>query len=296
MVPERHRGLHVRNDPINNLFGSRSWTVEVTNADPPPPPAPVRNISTRLQVQLGDAAPIGGFILNGTAPKKVVIRGIGPSLRAAGIANAVADTQLQLFRGSTPIGSNRNWRDSQEAEIRATGLMPGDEREAAMLVTLEPGSYTALMNGENGAIGVGLVEIYDAEQTSGATLANISTRGSVGTQDDVMIGGFIVGQSGSGTARVAVRAIGPSLTAFGVPGALQDPKVGLYNQQGTLMQENDNWRDGPAAELHAVRLVPNDPREAALTETVGPGNYTAIVRGVGGATGIGLVEIYAIPQ
>jgi hypothetical protein len=111
-----------------------------------------------------------------------------------------------------------------------------------------------------------------------------------------MIGGFIVGATGNGTTRVAVRAIGPSLTAFGVPGAIADPKVGLYNQQGTLLSENDNWRESQPAELQSVRLVPNDAREAALTETVGPGNYTAIVRGISGATGIGLVEIFTIPQ
>ncbi len=266
--------------------------------------APYDNLSTRLFVGGGDNAGIGGFINtlkpgpNQTVPldvgaKQVVVRAIGPSLGALGVAGPLADPVLEL-RDATGalITSNDNWRDSQEQEIMDAGLAPTDDLESAILTTLEPGAYTAIVVGNNGGTGVGLVEIYDLDGAAVSELGNISTRGSVQTGDGVMIGGFIVGGTESTASSMVVRAIGPSLSAFGVADALQDPTLELHDGSGTLIASNDNWKDTQQSELEAAGLAPTDDRESAIEIALGPGLYTAIVRGVGDTTGVALVEAY----
>jgi hypothetical protein len=246
------------------------------------------NISTRAGVGSGDDIAIGGFIVTGSASKNVLLRGIGPSLTAAGIPDALADPMLQLVAqsGGVVIQSNDNWRETQEAEIEATGLAPTADFESAMLVTLAPGSYTALLQDINNRSGVGLVEMYDLDETAGSQLANISTRAFVDTGDDVLIGGVIIG---GGSSQVLVRAIGPSLS---VTGKLADPTLDLNDSNGTLLASNDNWRDTQEAEIIATTIPPPDDAESAIVQTLAPGAYTAIVRGKDGLTGIGLVEVY----
>jgi len=197
------------------------------------------------------------------------------------------------------IDFNDNWMDSaNEQAIIDSGLAPSNNLESAILATLDPGNYTAIIRGNNGTTGAALVEVYDLgtaslDVSSNAQLANISTRGLVQTGDNVMIGGFIV--RGDMPATVIVRAIGPSLTAYGVPGALQDPTLELHDGTGAVIGTNDNWQNDPgAAQIQADHLAPTDNRESATIVTLAPGNYTAIVRGQNDTTGVALVEAFVL--
>jgi hypothetical protein len=258
------------------------------------PSSQLLNISTRLRVQMGDNALIGGFIITGTEPKKVLIRGIGPSLSSF-FSGALADPTLELYAGSALLGTNDNWKSDQQAAIEATGIPPADDLESAIVRTLAPGSYTAVLRGRSNTTGIGVVEAYDLDRTANSRLANISTRGFVETGDDVMIGGLIVGPSDATSTTVVVRAIGPTLGNFGIQGALQDPTLDLVNSDGVVVRSNNNWRDSQEAGIIATGLAPGDDRESALVQTVAPGNYTAIVRGAGNTTGVALVEAYHLP-
>lgn len=244
---------------------------------------------------------IGGFILSGgTEPKRLIIRAIGPSLSPL-VNGTLADPVLELHEPDGTVITNDNWKSTQETEIEATGLAPTNDLESAIVAVLSPsdpsvpgsGLYTAIVHGMNNGTGVGLVEVYDLDDPNGATyLANISTRGFVQTGEKVMIGGFIIGEGGQ-TGQVVVRAIGPSLT--GIPEALADPILSLYDVDGTLVAQNDDWADTNGAAIEATGLAPNDSRESAILGDLAPGAYTAVVEGKAGSLGIGLVEVYYIP-
>ena len=257
-------------------------------------PAKMANISTRVRVLPGDNALIGGFIVTGTEPRKVIIRGLGPSLAPA-VAGVLADPTLELYQGNAVLAQNDNWQDTQAAEIAATTLQPARNLESAIIRTLDPGSYTAVLRGGGDTSGIGLVEVYDLGASAGSRLANISTRGFVGTGDQVMIGGLIVTGDPAASARVLIRGIGPALTNFGVTGALSDPVLELHDGNGALMASNDNWRSSHEAEIVATNLAPSRDAESAIVETLAPGNYTAIVDGAAGTTGVGLIEVYHLP-
>ena len=183
--------------------------------------------------------------------------------------------------------------------IEATGIPPSDSRESAIVRTLSPGSYTAAVSGKSGTTGNALVEVYDLTPASDSKLANISTRSFVDQGEQVMIGGLIVGAGegteGAGSARVVLRGIGPSLAQSGVNGALQDPELLLFDGNGSVIQANDNWRQTQQSEIQALNLAHTDDREAALVASLPRGNYTAIVRGRDGTTGVALVEAYNVP-
>jgi hypothetical protein len=230
---------------------------------------------------------IGGFIITGTQPKKVIIRAIGPSLPLAGV---LADPILELRNSAGGlILSNDNWRSSQENEIIATTIPPSNELESAIVATLPANgsNYTAIVRGVNDGTGIGVVEAYDLNQGVDSKLANISTRGLVQTGENVMIGGFIV--RGQTPLRVIVRAIGPSLP---VAGALADPTLELRDANGGLIDSNDNWRSDHQDEIIATTIPPSNDMESAIVRNLVPGNYTAIVRGVGDTTGVAVVEAY----
>jgi cell division septation protein DedD len=268
---------------------------------PQPTPSRLLNIATRLRVQTGENVLIGGFIITGTDAKKVVIRGIGPSL-AQFFSGALADPTLELYQGNTLLTINDNWKtrtdgSSQQAEVEATGIPPTNDLEAAIVATLPPNAYTAILRGNGGTAGIGVVEAYDLNQEANSKFGNIATRGFVDTGDNVMIGGLIVGPAGGASTKVVVRAIGPTLGNFGIAGALQDPTLELHNDSGTTVASNDDWKTRPdgssqEAEITATGLPPSDDRESALVQTVPPGNYTAIVRGKNNTAGVGLVEVY----
>lgn len=261
----------------------------------PPSQSQLLNISTRLRVQTGDNALIGGLIITGNDPKKVILRAIGPSLTQAGVVGALADPVLELHGSAGAlITSNDNWKETQQSEIEATGVPPLNDLESAIVATLDPGSYTAIVNGKNETTGVGLVEGYDLDQPADAQLANISTRGFVETESNVMIGGFILG-NGSGTANVLIRGLGPSLGQAGLSGALADPVLELHDANGALVMSNDNWKDTQQADIEATTIPPTNDLESAMVATVPPAAYTAIVTGQGGLTGVGLVEVYRLP-
>ena len=259
-------------------------------------PAQALNLSTRMFVQTGDNAGIGGFIIAGSAPKHVLVRVIGPSLIQFGIPNALADPTLELHgpKGFTTV-NNDNWQDDpvQAALILATGLAPTNNLESAIDATLNPGAYTAVARGKNNGTGVGLIEVFDLSQAVLAKLANISTRAFVNTGDDIVIAGFILGGN-SGNDRIVVRGIGPSLTAFGVPNALANPTLELRDNNGALLIANNDWEDDPAqaAELNAAGLAPTNPMESGIATALPPGLYTALLAGFNNATGVGVVEVY----
>jgi hypothetical protein len=251
------------------------------------------NIATRVSVGTGDDVLIAGFIITGNAPKKVVIRSLGPSLPVPG---ALQDPILDLHDGATLLGSDDNWRDTQENEIISTGIPPPDERESAILAYLNPGNFTAVVHGKNNGTGISVVEVYDLgtaslDGSSNAKLAQISTRGTVQGGDNVMIGGFIIKQQ---PTRVIIRAIGPSLTQFGVGNALQDPTLELHDGSGTTMLSNDDWRTAQEQQIIDTTVPPRDDRESAIVATLSPGPYTAIVGGKDNKTGVALVEVYGL--
>jgi hypothetical protein len=277
---------------LNPLFDIVPYGISTAGAFPgaiPRYPAQSLNLATRADVLTGDNVVIGGFIVNGTEPKKVIVRGIGPSSGAPG---ALADPTLELFQGNTRIATNDNWKDSQEAAILQTGLQPGDNLESAIVQTLNPGAYTAVLRGNGSSTGIGLMEVFDLNSaTSNSLLANLSTRGFVQTGNSVMIAGLILG-GGTGHNSILVRALGPSLAEFGIANPLPNPKLGLYDPQGTLLLTNDDWRQTQEMAIERTGLAPTNDLEAALILLLPPGNFTAIVSDAGESTGIALVEVY----
>jgi Matrixin len=258
-----------------------------------PNPAPnLVNLSTRAFVGTGGNVVIGGFIVQGSQPATVILRGIGNSLPAFGITNALSDPMIELHNASGTIATSDDWiDDSWASTIASYHLDPSNSRESAILATLAPGSYTVVLqafdNGDGNLTGTGLIELYDLH-TSAGRAGNISTRGFVSSGDQVLIGGFIVG--GSQSKDVVVRALGPST---GIAGALSDPTVELRNAGGSLVAANDNWGTDPSAsQIQSEGLAPGNPAESALEVTLNPGSYTAVVRGSNGSTGVCLVEIY----
>jgi hypothetical protein len=271
-------------------YSSAGITVTVNTV----PEIPL-NISTRMNVGTDPNQLIGGFIVTGTEPKKVIILATGPSLAAFGLQGVLADPVLQLFQGNTLIASNDNWKVPAQAEIEATQLQPSHDFESALVQTLAPGAYTAVVRGTNGT-GVGTVQLYDLAQTSKSKLANISSRGFVQPGDDkVMIAGFIIGGNGGANSRVVVRALGPSLSAFGIAQVIPDPTLELKDANGSTLLSNDDWQQGAtAAEISSRGLAPGAPEESALAISLSQGGYTAIVRGKGEASGVAVVEVYNV--
>jgi hypothetical protein len=250
------------------------------------------NIATRLAVGTGNNVLIAGFIITGNAPKKVIIRAIGPSLPLSG---ALQNPTLELHDGTSLLGQNDDWRASQENEIIATTIPPSDQRESAIIAILTPGNYTAIVAGNANTTGIAVVEVYDLgtaslDSASKGKLAQISTRGTVLDGDNVMIGGFIISGSAS---KVIVRAIGPSLTGI-LPGALQDTVLELHDGSGSTIIANDDWRTSQEQQIIDTTVPPTDDRESAIVATLAPGPYTGIVRGKNNATGIALVEVYGL--
>jgi hypothetical protein len=235
---------------------------------------------------------IGGFIITGTMPKKVIVRAIGPSLQSS-LSGALTDPVLELRGGDgSLLRQNDNWKDdaAQATEIEANNVAPKHNLESALVATLPPGNYTAAVSGKNGATGVGLVEVYDLNQSADSKLANISTRGVVQSAENVLIGGFILG-GGNANAKVLVRAIGPSLANAGVTNSLSDPTLELRDGNGVLLRSNDNWKDQQRTEIEATKISPAMDSEAAIIADLPPGLYTTIVAGKG-PNGVGLIEIY----
>ena len=281
----------VSNSLYAATFGRGIFVLPLTSAK-------ALNISTRMRVETGNNAMIAGFIISGSVPKSVAVRGIGPSLGNLGLGDVLADPTLELRdSGGALLAQNDNWQDdpAQAAQLTALGFALQNSNESGLVASLIPGaSYTAILAGKNGGTGVGLVEVYDTNQLADSQLANISTRGFVQSGSSVMIGGFILG--GGSNTQVIVRGIGPSLAQFGLSPVLADPTLELHDGNGVLLISNDDWQSEPAsaAQLSAHGLAPQDPKESGIFASLPPGAFTAILAGKNGNAGIGLVEIYNV--
>jgi hypothetical protein len=267
------------------------------------------NLSTRNAVGGSAGVLIAGFVVSGDAPKPVLIRVVGPTLNAFGLTNALPASRLELFNGSTAIASNTVWdAATNAADVAATSIragafaLPPRSRDAALLLTLEPGAYTAIASGVNNASGIALVEVYDAAQnaTAAQKVVNIASRGFAGTGENTLTAGFVV--SGTVPKRLLLRGVGPALGTFGVSGVLPDPQLQLY-RGGTVIASNDNWSDRSDAALIQAAAAsvgafgfPAGSKDAALLINLMPGSYTIQVVGAGNTTGIGLVEVYEVQQ
>lgn len=287
-----------------------------TDPAPPTPLSRLTNISTRAFVETEDKVVIGGFIVQGSGPKRVIIRALGPELTQYGIMEALRNPTLELYNGAQElIASNDNWMrtiiggiitQGQVRDIMNSGYAPTNGLESAIIADLQPGNYTAIMRGVNQTIGVGLIEVYelnDPGTVPSSFLRNISSRSVVQEGDNVMIGGFIV--QGSGPKRVIVRAIGPELTQYGVQDVLPDPTLELHDGRGALIASNDNWQTtviggvitgNQVADIQASGHAPTESSESAIIAELRPGRYTAIVRGKNIIIGIALVEVYDLDQ
>jgi hypothetical protein len=278
----------------NAAFGDGTdigaFEVQAPTPSPSPTPVPTTfgNISTRLKIETGDNVLIGGFIITGSQAKKVMVRAIGPSLPLAGV---LANPTLELHGGAGAlISSNDNWMDApNKQEIIDSTIPPTNDLESAILMSLDPGLYTAIVSGVNDTTGIALVEVYDLDPGVDSILANISTRGLVQTGDDVMIGGIII--LGTDAQDVLLRVIGPSLP---LTGALAGPTRELHDKDGLTIASNDDWRSDQEAEIIATTIPPADDAESAILMTLAPDAYTAIVRGKDNTTGIALVEAYQL--
>jgi hypothetical protein len=251
-----------------------------------------------MRVDAGDNAGIGGFIITGNVPKRVVVRALGPSLTGFGFPAAalLADPVLEIHgQGNFGTITNNNWKDNQQAQLQADGLAPTNDLESAIDASLPPGTYTAVVRGNAGTpqAGIALIEVYDINTSATSKLSNISTRAQVGTGSDVVIAGFILG-SQAGDDRIVIRGLGPSLGALGVPNPLQDPTLELRDKDGNLLRANNDWQDdsAQAAQITAAGLAPSNTKESAIAATLSPGTYTAILAGLNNGTGVGLVEVY----
>jgi hypothetical protein len=287
-------GENVKADYVVTGSGGAPTPTPTPTATATPTPTPpagaarLANISTRAVVGTNTNVLIGGFIVTGTQSKKVIVRGIGPSLPLPG---RMLDPILELHDPSgTVIASNDNWGQSpNSAEIADSGVAPANPSESAILMSLAPGAYTAVLSGVNQTTGTAVVEVYDLDTAANSKLANISTRAFVQNGDNVLIGGLIV--VGQSAADVIVRAIGPSLT---VPSAMADPTLELRDANGVLLAANDNWRSTQQTVIVATGVAPTRDAESAIVTSFSPGSYTAIVRGVNGTTGVAVVEVYQL--
>lgn len=305
-IDEAHIGLHaIHSERVNkkwydNVVIATQYIGPMTTATPSPTPSPtptapaqLQNISSRLMIQTGNSVGIAGFVIGGSEPKKLLIRGLGPTLTQFNITGVMPNPTLKLYDGSgSLITTNDDWKSTQEAAITATQLAPPNDLEAAILATLQPGAYTVIQADATGAPGVGLLEAYDLNPLASSRLLNLSTRGLVQTGTRALIAGCSVAADSND---VVVRALGPSLRALGVDNALADPVVTLYDSNANVIAANDNWKDSQQSALESTGLQPPDDLDAAILARLPRGNYTAIVTGKNGSAGIGLVEIYAVP-
>ena len=267
-----------------------------------------------MVTQTGDKVGIAGFIVKGSGFKRFIARAIGPSMKINGtpVAGRLMDPILELHDSNGATLTNDNWRTGgQESQIQQTGLAPSDEREAAIIRTVPPGNFTAIIRGANNTPGIGLIEVYDLGSASAAEqeeriagpdaseavieLGNLSVRGNVQTDDNVLIDGIIL--RGGNSKRILFRALGPSVKVNGtpVPGRLEDPILELRDANGLQLEENDDWQEAEnASDIQKTGLAPPDSKESAILMSLSAGNYTTIVRGVNRTTGIALSEGYKL--
>lgn len=279
-----------------NLYGAPTNPSPTPTATPTATPVDrvshLANISTRMNVGTNDNVLIGGFIISGSQPKKLILRAIGPSLAATGLPDTMSDPTLELYASDgRKIAENDDWQSSAQApQIAATGIAPTAQKESALIATVPAGSYTAVLRGSGNTQGIAIVEAYELDDNS-SRLVNISTRGRIGRGERALIGGLII--TGSDQKKVIIRALGPSLREGGISGALANPILELHDGSGNLIIANDDWASGAQAlEITATGVPPREPLESAVIARLVPGAYTAVVQGANDTTGVGLVEVF----
>ncbi len=292
-------GVKIFDYKYDNLFCITAFNVFPLHLESTSFPAvgpQALNLSTRGLVGQKNQSLIGGIIVTGNGLKKVAFRALGPSLGDSGISPLLNDPLMNVYNAAGElVGGNDNWQtDPAAAELTALGLAPPQAKESALILDLAPAAYTVVVSGKNASPAVGLVEAYDLGLSADSALANLSTRGFIGTGEEVLIGGFIVGEVASKTT--VIRGIGPSLGSEEVPDPLADPLLTIYDTNGAAIAANDNWSDDTSAfDIEKLGLAPADPAEAATALLLPAGAYTAILEGNDGDEGTGLLEIYALP-
>ena len=285
-------------DGAQRLYGPSTNPSPTPRPTPTPAPTPVdrashlANISTRMHVGTDDNVLIGGFIVSGSQPKKLILRAIGPSLAATGMTGTMSDPTLELYASDgRKIAENDDWQSSAQApQVAATGIAPTAQKESALIAIVPAGSYTAVVRGSGNMQGIAIVEAYELDDNS-SRLVNISTRGRIGTGERALIGGLII--TGSDQKLVIIRALGPSLREGGISGALANPTLELHDGSGNLIIANDDWASGSqASEITATGVPPREALESAVIARLAPGTYTAVVQGANDTTGVGLVEVF----
>jgi bacillolysin len=251
----------------------------------------LENLSTRGFVGRGERVLIGGLVISGNERKTVLIRASGPALRDAGVNGVIEDPKIDLLSGTTLIASNDDWQNHANAQQVPIQLQPSDTLESAIVITLDPGAYTAIVSGFNGGEGIGLVEVFELSDTRLTRLQNIATRGFIGTGDQVLIGGLII--SGQESKKVVIRAKGPSLIDAGVSNVIADPEMFLFSGADRI-DENNDWQNHQNMDDIPIELRPNNDKEAVISRELPPGAYTVIVSGVAGTAGIGIIEVFEI--
>lgn len=289
-------------------YESDLWAPVVVTPPPGDEAGRIENLSTRGWVGTDATQMIAGFVIHGSTPKQVLIRAVGPTLSGYGVQGALTDPQIKLFdSASVQLGGNNDWGTNANLTAIAAAstavsafALPAGSKDAVLLTTLAPGSYTIQISGVNNTTGVALAEVYDCEAPGGTRLVNISSRGFIGTGDNVSIPGFIV--SGDAPKKLLIRGVGPTLGSYGVPGVIADPTIALVNAAQVTVAANDDWSTAPnlgaltaaTAQVSAFPLAAGS-HDAALLVTVEPGLYTVVVSGVGATTGVSLVEVYEVP-
>jgi hypothetical protein len=303
-IDEAHIGLHAQHSErvnkkwYDNVVIATQYIGPMASASPVPSPTPtapaqLQNISSRLLIQTGNNVGIAGFVIGGSEAKKLLIRGLGPTLTQFNVTGVMPNPTLKLYDGSgSLITTNDDWKSTQEAAITATDLAPPNDLEAAILAALQPGAYTVIQADASGAAGVGLLEVYDLDPQASSKLLNLSTRGLVQTDVQALIAGCSVAADSND---VLVRALGPSLRTLGIDNALADPVVTLYDSNANVIAANDDWKDSQRSAVENTGLQPPNDLDAALLIRLARGNYTAIVTGKSGSVGVGLAEVYALP-
>lgn len=283
---------YYRGQSANDGIASVNGSLRYQSTIPVPGPRLV-NLSTRLEVGSGDRVAIAGFVIQGDRDKPIVVRALGPTLGSFGVSNPLSRPKLRILNADgVEVTRGRTRAEGSDLGLYVRSLSPPDEQEPACATLLSTRAFTAIVESADGSSGVALLEVYDTDVGTTSRPVNLSTRGIVGRGDAAMIAGFVVG--GPTPKRLLIRALGPTLAGFGVSGALADPVIELRNSAGGIVATNDNWRASQQAEIAATPFAPANDAEPAIVATLAPGSYTAIVRGVGDTTGVGLVEVYEL--
>ncbi len=307
----RVAGLEIAGSLLSGTVSGNGQSIEVAGIrDTAIALTRVNNMSVLTHAGSGSGILTTGFTVSGSGAKKLLLRATGPALLPFGVANVLADPLLTVFRlgnGTNPvmIGQNNDWSAATTTVTQSVGAfpLPAGSKDAALVLELAAGGYTAQVTGADGSTGATLVEIYDGDAagSDGARLTNLSVRGNAGSGDKVIVTGFIV--TGDAPRRMLVRAVGPELAAYGVEGTLANPQLSIFQTKESGAAEiasNDDWsaQAGIVSDINSrVGAFPMSPgsKSSAIVLWLAPGTYTAHARSADNSTGVVIVEVYEVP-